>query len=187
VELMLTRETLRFERLAARGGEQVTIEGEAALPGSMRDAVTVLGVQAQAHLSGAAAGSGEALLRGRVNFRLLYTQGDLTRIRSMETGCDFEHRMAMPGVSGQMRIQAAVCVQETEGAAGSGRVTLRALLGLEAEAFETAEKEWVTGVSSGNMENWTVSSRVILVMAIPRSRRGVMPSQSSSKSSLQIS
>jgi len=110
-------------------------------------------VQARAHLSGVSAGSGEALLRGRVNFRLLYTQGDLTRIRSMETGCDFERRMAMPGVTGQMRIQAAVCVQDTEGAAGSGRVTLRALLGLEAEAFETAEKEWVTGVSSGNMEN----------------------------------
>ena len=58
MELKLTRETLRFERLVNRGEEQVTIEGEAALPGSMRDAVTVLSVQAQAYLTGAQAGSG---------------------------------------------------------------------------------------------------------------------------------
>ena len=70
----LTRETLRFGRLAARGEEQVTIEGEATLPGSMRDAVTVLSVQAQAHIVSAQAGNGEAAVRGRVCFQVLYTQ-----------------------------------------------------------------------------------------------------------------
>ena len=57
MELKVTRETLRFERLVNRGEEQVTIEGEATLPGSMRDAVTVLSVQAQTHLSDAQAGN----------------------------------------------------------------------------------------------------------------------------------
>ena len=85
----LKRETLRFERLAARGEEQVTIEGEATLPGSMRDAVTVLSVQAQAYIASAQAGNGEAAVRGRVCFQVLYTQGDLTRIRALETACDF--------------------------------------------------------------------------------------------------
>ena len=144
MELKLTRETLRFERLVNRGEEQVTIEGEATLPGSMRDAVTVLSVQAQTHLSDAQAGTGEAGVRGRVCFQVLYTQGDLTRVRALETSCDFTHTMPLSGVTPAMRIFASAAVQETEGIAGSGRMTLRALLGVQTEAFETIERELVT-------------------------------------------
>jgi len=150
VELMLTRETLRFERLAARGGEQVTIEGEAALPGSMRDAVTVLSVQAQAHITSAQAGNNEAAVRGRVCFQVLYTQGDLTRIRTLETGCDFTHTAPLVGAAPGMRLSASAVVQETEGMAASGRITLRALLNLSLEAIETAERDVITDVRNGD-------------------------------------
>ena len=144
MELKLTRETLRFERLVNRGEEQVTIEGEATLPGSMRDAVTVLSVQAQTHLSDAQAGNGETGMRGRVCFQVLYTQGDLTRVRALETSCDFTHTMPLSGVTPAMRIAASAAVQETEGIAASGRMTLRALLGVQIEAFETIERELIT-------------------------------------------
>ncbi|MGN0772615.1 MAG: DUF3794 domain-containing protein [Candidatus Ventricola sp.] len=144
MELKLTRETLRFERLVNRGEEQVTIEGEATLPGSMRDAVTVLSVQAQTHLNDAQAGNGEAGVRGRVCFQVLYTQGDLTRVRALETSCDFTHTMPLSGVTPAMRVSASAAVQETEGTATSGRMTLRALLGIQTEAFETIERELVT-------------------------------------------
>ena len=143
MELELTRETLRFERLAARGEEQVTIEGEATLPGSMRDAVTVLSVQAQAHITSMQAGSGEAAVRGRVCFQVLYTQGDLTRIRALEINCDFTHVTPLDGVTPAMRLHASVCVQETEGTASSGRMTLRALLSVSIEAFEAVERELI--------------------------------------------
>ena len=113
MELKVTRETLRFERLVNRGEEQVTIEGEATLPGSMRDAVTVLSVQAQTHLNDAQAGNGEAGVRGRVCFQVLYTQGDLTRVRALETSCDFTHTMPLSGVTPAMRIFASAAVQET--------------------------------------------------------------------------
>ena len=146
MELELTRQTLRFERLVTEGEEQVTIEGEATLPGSMRDAVTVLSVQAQAHVTGTQAGVGEAAVRGRVCFQVLYTQGDLTRVRALETACDFEHTVALEGVAPSMRVVAQAGVQQTEGAASSGRMTLRALVGLQLEAFETGDYELVTGV-----------------------------------------
>lgn len=147
MELELTRETLRYERFVGRGEEQVTIEGEATLPGSMRDAVTVLSVQARAHLTDAQAGSSEAGVRGRVCFQVLYTQGDLTRIRTLETSCDFMHTLPLSGVAPGMRLSAAASVQETEGIAGSGRITLRALLDIALEAFEAAEQELITGAS----------------------------------------
>ena len=129
MELKVSRETLRFERLIAAQEEQIGVEGEATLPGSMRDAVTVLSVQAQAHMESIQAGEGKAILRGQVCFQTLYTQGDLTRIRTMETTCDFEHTVPVKGLGTDMRIDADAAVQETEGSAANGRMTLRALLG----------------------------------------------------------
>ena len=144
VEMTLSRETLCFERLALAREEQVSVEGEATLPGSMRDAVTVLSVQAQAYLEDARTTAGGMTLRGHVSFQALYTQGDLTRIRAMETTCDFEHSIDAPELQPDMRVNASVAVQETEGTAASGRMTLRALLDLQIEAFETTRQALVT-------------------------------------------
>ena len=159
MELKLTRETLYFERFAGHSEEQVTIEGEATLPGSMRDAVTVLSVQAQAHLTGAQAGNAEAGVRGRVCFQVLYTQGDLTRIRTLETSCDFVHTVPAAGVMANMRLEPAVYVQETEGSAASGRMTLRALLLVTIEAFESTQREIIAGADDGLSDNLLIQRR----------------------------
>lgn len=153
MELKLTRETLSFERFAGRSEEEITIEGEAMLPGSMRDAVTVLSVQAQAHATGVQALSGEAGIRGRVCFQVLYTQGDLTRVRSLETSCDFTHAVTMPGVTANMRVEPVVSVLQTQGHAANGRMTLRAQLQAVLEAFEPAQKEVVAEVLDGEADN----------------------------------
>lgn len=153
MELKLTRETLCFERFVGHSEEQVTIEGEATLPGSMRDAVTVLSVQAQAHLTGAQAGNAETGVRGRVCFQVLYTQGDLTRVRALETNCDFMHSIPMAGVTANMRLEPAVYVQETEGSASNGRMTLRTLLLLTMDAFEPTQREIIAGADDGKADN----------------------------------
>ena len=147
-----TREALRVEALAASGEEQVIIEGEAALPGSMRDAVTVLSVQAQVNLSDSQAGMGEAGLRGRVRFQVLYTQGDLTRVRSLDTTCDFERSVKLAGVMPGMRLEASASVQETSGSAQSGRITLRALIDVQLCAFEAIERSLITAPPEGESE-----------------------------------
>lgn len=159
MELELTRETLQFERVVNRGGEQVTIEGEAVLPGSMRDAVTVLGVQAQAHIVSAQAGVGEVLVRGRAQFRALYTQGDLTRVRTLETTCDFETRLALAQVTPSMRADAFAAVQEAQGFAAGGRMTLRAQLDIQTEAIESQERSWIADVSAPAAEHAELQKR----------------------------
>lgn len=143
MDMEWTRDTLRFESLAAQGEEQIIIEGDAALPGSMRDAVTVLSVQAQSHIRDAHAGTGEAAVRGRVCFQVLYTQGDLTRVRSLETTCDFERTVRIAGILPGMRVQTQAYVQETSGSAASGRITLRALLNLSLTALKTEERQLI--------------------------------------------
>ena len=146
MELKIGREELRFETLAADVCRQITIEGEAVLPGSMRDAVTVLSVQAQAHLTGVQAATDRIAVRGRAAFSVLYTQGDLTRIRVIETTCDFTHQIEAKGVTPGMRAEAAVCVRETNGAAGSGRLSLSAQLEISAQAFAGVERSAVADV-----------------------------------------
>lgn len=145
MELEWMREALRFESLAVSGEEQVIIEGEAALPGSMRDAVTVLSVQAQAHIQDIQAGVDDASVSGQVCFQVLYTQGDLTRIRALETTCSFERIVKLAGIKQGMRLDVNAAVQETNGSAASGRITLRALLTLTIDAFETLEKNLIIG------------------------------------------
>ena len=172
MELELTRETLHFERIVNRGGEQVTIEGEAALPGSMRDAVTVLGVQAQAHIASAQAGVGEVLVRGRAQFQALYTQGDLTRVRTLETTCDFETRLALAQVTPSMRVRAWAVVQEAQGFAASGRMTLRAQLDIQAEAIESQERSWTKDVGAADGGNDALKKRMQTVTCCISERLG---------------
>ena len=159
MELEIKRQSLCYEHLAAQAREQVSIEGEATLPGSMRDAVTVLSVQAQAILSGRQAGAGEAGVRGKVCFQVLYTQGDLTRIRALETSCDFEHVFPMQSVMPAMRLEAAAAVEETDGTAANGRISLRALLTLRVQALETVETGAVTSVRAPGGEQLRARSQ----------------------------
>ena len=148
MEMKIRREQLCYERLAADVCRQIVIEGEAVLPGSMRDAVTVLSVQAQAHLTGVQAGTDRVAIRGRACFSVLYTQGDLTRIRVIETTCDFSHGIEVRGVTPGMRLEAAVCVRETNGVAGSGRLSLSAQLDISVLAFEREERNAAADVQA---------------------------------------
>ena len=159
----LTRDKLRFERFVACGRDRVTVEGEATLPGSMRDAVTVLSVQGRAYIADTQAGMGEAAVRGRIYFQVLYTQGDLTRIRTLETHCAFEHTARMEGVEPGMRVAASAYVIEAEGTAASGRMKLRAVLEVEAEVFEEEERELITDAACWEMGLQTMKQTLKLL------------------------
>ena len=75
--------------------DRLTVEGDAALPGSMRDAVTILCVHAQIVPERVQAQTDQISVSGQVNFHVLYTQGDLTRIQAVETGCDFSDQVCL--------------------------------------------------------------------------------------------
>ena len=125
---------LILDRIAAQVSAQAVVEGDAALPGSMRDAVTVLAVHAQAAVERVQAQTDQISVSGRVSFHVLYTQGDLTRIQVLEAGSDFTDQLAAAGVSAQMRATAAVQVIEASASASGGRLHLQAVVNLEAQA-----------------------------------------------------
>ena len=64
--------------------QQFAVEAEAALPGGLRDEVRLFYTEAQAEPAQAEAVGNRLTVSGRVNFRALYAQGDLTRVRCAE-------------------------------------------------------------------------------------------------------
>lgn len=138
---------LTLAHLAAEATAQAVVEGDAALPGSMRDAVNVLAVHAQAAAERVQAQSDQIGVNGRVNFHVLYTQGDLTRIQVLETGCDFSDVIAAPGVSADMRVCAQAQVVEASASASGGRLHLRAAVNLQAQATQEKQLRAAAGLA----------------------------------------
>ena len=143
----IQKQELVLDQLAADVAAQAVVEGDAALPGSMRDAVTVLGVSAQAVIERAQAQADQISVSGQVSFHVLYTQGDLTRVQVLETGSDFSDVLAAAGVSADMHATAGAEVLEASASASGGRLHLRAVLSLRAQAMQETRVDAVTDIA----------------------------------------
>ena len=143
----IQKQELVLDQLAADVAAQAVVEGDAALPGSMRDAVTVLGVSAQAVIERAQVQADQISVSGQVSFHVLYTQGDLTRVQVLETGSDFSDVLAAAGVSADMHATAGAEVLEALASASGGRLHLRAVLSLRAQAMQETRVDAVTDIA----------------------------------------
>lgn len=147
MEWKIERASVEGQRLAADIRLQAIVDGEAALPGSLRDAATVLSVQARA-VPGAGETQGDkVVLSGQVLFDVLYAQGDLTRVQCIETACDFRQIADAPGVTPRMALAWDVCVEDAQARASGGRLMLTAALSLYAIVTADAAIEAVTDVT----------------------------------------
>lgn len=142
----IQKQELVLDQLAADVTAQAVVEGDAALPGSMRDAVTVLAVHAQVVVDRAQAQSDQIGVNGQVSFHVLYTQGDLTRVQVLETGSDFSDALSAPGVTADMRATAEAEVLEAGANAAGGRLHLKAVLNLRAQAMQEMRMEAVSEI-----------------------------------------
>lgn len=144
----LRREEMELQTMIAGVEQQTVVEGEVALPGSMRDAATVLVTQANVVPGKAVAQTDQVSVSGQVIFHVLYSQGDLTRIQEIETNCDFTDVIAAEGVNSGMQAQAQTQVLEATSTASGGRLHLRAVIGCNARVYAN---QVVSGI--GDIEN----------------------------------
>ncbi len=138
MEMNIVRESVEVERLVAAAQEQAVVEGEVALPGSMRDAARILHTDAQIIIGAAETQVDRLGLDGQVVFHVLYTQGDPTRVQTLEAACDFSHQMEMPGVSPRMQANLLGEVIEARAQSSGGRLLLRAVVGLNGQVMSSA-------------------------------------------------
>lgn len=138
MDMKIVRESVEVERLIAASEEQAVVEGEVALPGSMRDTARILHTDAQIIIGAVETQVDRLLMDGQVVFHVLYTQGDPTRIQTLEASCDFSHQMEMPNVSPRMQANLLGNVLEAKAQSTGGRLLLRAAVALTAQVLSIA-------------------------------------------------
>ncbi len=147
MDMKIVRESVEVERLIAASEEQAMVEGEVALPGSMRDAARILHTDAQMIIGAVETQVDRLAMDGQVVFHVLYTQGDPKRVQTLEAACDFSHQMEMQDVSPRMQARLIGDVLEAQAHASGGRLLLRAAVSLTAQVLSAAPVSAVRNVA----------------------------------------
>ena len=132
--------------------QQTAVEAEVVLPGGLRDEVRVLYTDAVAAPQLCEASGGRVTVSGRVDFRVLYAQGELTRVQVAEASRDFSRALNVSAGQENARFYPACEVSNISSRVFNGRLLLRADLNVYAEAVATQESLLVTEVQEADAE-----------------------------------
>ena len=137
MEVKIVRENMEAAQVFAAKPMQAVVETEAALPGGLRDEARVYSAEANVQTNGGELAGGRITVDGRVTFHVLYAQGNLAHVAALETTADFSQALPIreDGASAAgVRIAPRAAVEQVSAKAFNGRLLLRAVLSLSADA-----------------------------------------------------
>lgn len=134
---------------------QMTVEGDVTIPGSLRETTHVLHASSMAVVERTEAMQDRVSIAGRVVFCVLYTRGDKPQVESIEATADFTHLCDLPGAVPRAEVTAFAQAGHTEAHVQNGRMTMRALVTLNARATVSEPMEIVTGVEAPGAQERT--------------------------------
>lgn len=144
--VQFVRENIEMGRALRATPQQTAVETEILLPGGLRDEVRVLYTDAAAGGLQAENTGNRVNVSGRVTFRALYAQGDLTRVRSAEATSDFSRALLVPRADAAAEFQPQCEVTAVQARVFNGRLLLRVEMNVYAEAVSVREEAVVTTV-----------------------------------------
>lgn len=131
------RDHLETEQTFYARPTQITVETEAPLPGGLREEAKVFYVTAQVNMGGGELAGNRITADGKVNFRVLYAQGELSRVSFLEAAADFSQVMPLKEENSQQLSVRAIPraeIRQVTAKAFNGRLNLRCVLQLTAQA-----------------------------------------------------
>ncbi|MDD2648178.1 MAG: DUF3794 domain-containing protein [Eubacteriales bacterium] len=137
-----------LEELVAREQSRVSVEGEVALPGGLREEVRVLMTDADCALIFSEAQSGYVGVKGRALFHVLYTQGEPKHPKCIETSVDFSQQIEAKLCESGMSAESDAQVESVEASVYGGRLRLSAVILLTADV--TRQYAALTVTADGN-------------------------------------
>jgi len=146
MSVQIKRETIEAGSLLRAAAQQTAVEAEAALPGGLRDEVLLFYTAAQALPLTAEAVGSRVTVSGRVTFRALYAQGDLTHVHSVEEMRDFSRQLTAAASDAGAQYEPVCEVTAVSARVFNGRLLMRAELTVSAEAAETHAVSVVSAV-----------------------------------------
>lgn len=132
--------------------QQMTVEAEAALPGGLRDEVRVLYTGARAVPQLCEVSGGRVTVSGRMDFCVLYAQGDLTRVKVAEVSRDFSRALTVSAGAENAQFQPLCEVNHVSARVFNGRLLLQAEMNVYAEAMAAQEAMLITSVQEKDAE-----------------------------------
>lgn len=145
-EAEVLREEIAMGQYLGDSLRQAVVEGEVALPGGLREETVILSAQAMAVLEKTAVQTGRADVDGKVIFHVLYTQGDPTRINTLEAAADFSQAVELPGARPGMTAPVSLSTEHVEATAQGGRLKLMAILKLHTRLVSEEPLSVVSGL-----------------------------------------
>lgn len=152
MSVQFVKETVRTSSPVRAVPQQTAVEAEVVLPGGLRDEVRVLYTDAQAVPQLCEVSGGRATVSGRVDFRVLYAQGDLTRVKVAEASRDFSRALNVSAGGENAQFQPACEVAGVSARVFNGRLLLKADLNVYAEAAAAQESLLITSVQEADAE-----------------------------------
>ena len=137
MELQWIRETMETAQTISAKPAQMAVETEVTMPGGLREEARVYFSDAAAVVNSGEIVGGRVTAEGRATFHVLYAQGDLSQVNVLETTADFTQTMPLREEGDAMtalRVQPRAQVQQVSARAVNGRLLLRAILNLTADA-----------------------------------------------------
>ncbi len=137
MELQWIRENMETEQILSARPTQAVVEAEVALPGGLREEARVYYADATASVSGGELTGSRVMTDGKVMFHVLYAQGDLSKIASLETSADFHQALPLKEENIQpaaVHLHPRAQVQHVSAKAFNGRLLLQAIIDLTADA-----------------------------------------------------
>ncbi len=159
MDVRIIRENMETEQVLAAKPTQTVVETEIALPGGLREEARVYYAGATVAVNGGELMGNRITADGRVTFHVLYAQGDLSHVSSLETTADFAQQMPLQTENDQsasVRLRPRAEVQHVSAKAFNGRLLLSAIVALTAEATLPRSIAFVKDLEGdGNIERVT--------------------------------
>ncbi len=144
--LEVLREELQMQRYIGDNLSRADVEGEIALPGGLREETSVLCAEAMAVAERTEVQAGRVVIDGKTVFHVLYTQGDPTRISTLEASAEFSHTVDFAEAQPGMTAPVSLMVEHVEASAQGGRLRLMAILRVHTSVLSDEPVQAVTGV-----------------------------------------
>lgn len=146
MEMHVQHTSFMPETLCGVCRSQISVEGDVIIPGSLRESADVLHASAMAVVERAESMQGRVSIGGRVVFTVLYSRGEKGTPASIEAAADFTQLCELPGAVPRAEVFATAWVEQVEAHAQSGRMSMRAVVGLCARAMGCEAAEAVSGI-----------------------------------------
>lgn len=109
---------------------------------------SVLGCQAECKVFAVEAMRGEALISGKVCYKVVYLDDD-GKVQGLDYFCDYNEKLSADGIDAEMKLNAYPSVVDLTSAVSDGELTLTAVCDFVIRAITTKECKTLTEMSDG--------------------------------------